>query len=114
MKRLPPAAYLRPMQFERDLGDGRFLTLRRPFPAEVAGGQLAELRPADLVARFLVGWRGVRESDLIPGGDPEEIEFDPELARLWIQDRPDLWALAKDIADAYRRHEEDLAQQGKL
>jgi hypothetical protein len=40
-----------------------------------AGGNLS----IETAAGFVVGWSGVNESDLLPGGDPEPVEFDAEL-----------------------------------
>lgn len=63
---------------------------------------------------FVVGWEGVRELDLIPGGDPHPLAFDADLAREWLIDRIDLLApLADAIFEAFRRHEATLEDAKK-
>lgn len=114
MKRLDAARYAASRQSQVQAG-GYTFTVRRPYVAEVVGGQLAGQRPADLVARFTVGWAGVKESDLMPGGDPEDTEFSPALFAAWIQDQPALWApLSEAIVESYTRYEQELEAQGKL
>lgn len=96
---------------------GRFaFTVQRPTPAEVLlarnGKQLIDL---PFVAAHVVGWEGVLESDLIPGGDPEPVSFDQALFSAWMEDEPDMWpVLSKALVDGYQAHEEAREARGKL
>lgn len=82
--------------------DGRRYTVRRPTDAEAL--ELAGVGGLELVRRFVTGW-DLREIDLIPGGSPEPVEFDPLLWEVWIQDQPHLWApLTEAILQAYQEH----------
>lgn len=82
--------------------DGRVYTVRRPTDAEAM--DLAGVGGLELVRRFVVGW-DMTELDLIPGGGPEPVEFDPLLWDVWIQDRPELWGPLTDaILKAYQEH----------
>jgi hypothetical protein len=40
------------------------------------------------VERFVVGWPGMQEIDIIPGGSPVELPFEREVFLLWVQDHP--------------------------
>ena len=82
---------------------GYTFTVRRPTDIEAM-----EMRGvtgiADLLP-FVVGWKGVKEIDLIPGGSAIEIAFDPALAREWLADRPDLLQpIVESIMEGYRAH----------
>jgi hypothetical protein len=56
------------------------------------------------VCRFVVGWE-LSEQDLIPGGSPTKVPFDPVLFAEWIEDQPDVWnELIKAVSDAYEAH----------
>jgi hypothetical protein len=57
----------------------------------------------------VIGWDGVNEIDLIPGGDPPPVPFDAEACRLWLSDRPDLAGeVAESIMKSYAAHLERL------
>ena len=49
------------------------------------------------ILSLVVGWEGVKELDLVKGGDPHPLPFDAEACAEWLADRPDLFA---EIADA--------------
>lgn len=44
------------------------------------------------ILSLVVGWEGVKELDLIPGGDPHPLPFDVDACAAWLADRPDLFA----------------------
>lgn len=86
--------------------------IRRPTVAEIAKLRRAAV-DLEFTTQFVVGWEGVNESDLIPGGDPEPVAFNAEVFRLWIQDRPDLWGpISKEVIESYKRYEATLAERG--
>lgn len=89
---------------ERDVEVGGYtFTMRRPTDIEAMA-----LRDADSVADllpFVVGWAGVKEIDVLPGGDAFPLAFDAAVAAEWLADRPDLLdPLVTAIMDAYRAH----------
>lgn len=69
------------------------LTILRPTDLDMAD------RPPDGTARahmefwtsFVVGWSGITELDLVPGGVGEPVPFDLETFRVWFEDRPQDW-----------------------
>lgn len=64
--------------------------------------------------RFLVGWEGVKEIDLIPGGAPVEVPFDLGVATEWLGDRIDILMLVVDaVLDGYAAHQKALADAKK-
>lgn len=85
-----------------EIGDFVF-TVRRPTDLEWVTLQGAG--PGGRILPFVVGWEGVREMDLIPGGDPHPLAFDPAVCAEWLADRPDLFeAVANALIEAYRSH----------
>lgn len=49
------------------------------------------LANARLVKACVIGWKDVRECDLVPAGAEDEVPFKRDLFEEWIEDRPDLW-----------------------
>ncbi len=83
-------------------GDFTFI-VRRPTDLEIAqrGGELS----ADALLRYVIGWEGVREADLVPGGDPHPVPFDTLLCAEWLADRLDLLVPIGDgIRELYAAH----------
>lgn len=82
---------------------GYTFTVRRPTDIEMLDlqgeGSVARLLP------FVVGWAGVKELDLVPGGDPHPLPFDGAACAEWLADRPDLLGpLVSEIVASYGRH----------
>ena len=56
--------------------------------------------------RFVVGWDGFKESDLISGGADDPVDFHADLWAVWIEDnRKALALVAQAIIDAVIAHE---------
>jgi hypothetical protein len=70
------------------VGEFEFL-IRRPTDVEMlrARGDL----PSEFLRRVVIDWRGVREIDLVPGGDPTPAPFDAALLVEWAEDRQQLY-----------------------
>lgn len=85
-------------------------TVRRPTDLEYfteLHGQ--RLKQGDIMQRYVLGWSGVTELDIISGGDGVPVEFETELFMEWIADRPDLWApLTNAILESYGLHQQRL------
>lgn len=82
--------------------DGRKYVVRRPTDEEALG--LSGVQLVEVVKRFTVGW-SLAEIDLIPGGGPDPVPFDPALFAEWVADRPEVWGpLSAAILDAYKAH----------
>ena len=91
---------------------GYIFTVRRPTDIEAMSLRGAS-GIADLLL-FVVGWDGVKEIDLIPGGVAVPVDFDADLAAEWLADRPDLLQpLVEAIMDAYRAHVAALEEVAK-
>ena len=93
---------------QKTLGEFTF-TIRRPTDVEAnALRSSGRLTPAAFLP-FVIGWDGVKELDMIPGGDPHPLAFDADVCKEWLSDRPDLLSpLADAIMDAYMKHVEGL------
>ncbi len=85
---------------------GKFtFIVRRPTDMEFA--TLHGAGPGERILPFVVGWEGVKEMDLINGGDPHPLAFDEDACREWLSDRPDLFtALADAVIASYVAHVE--------
>lgn len=82
--------------------------VRRPTPIEHHElSQQPSVQRAILA--FVIGWEGVTEGDLIPGGDPHPITFDQSACAEWLSDRPDLFApIAEAILAAVTEHRQAM------
>jgi len=113
MKKLDLERFQKSRDSQVEAGRYRF-TLRRPTQLDIIrmeGGNLS----IEVACRHYVGWDKVLESDLLPGGDPEPVDFDSDLFALWIADKPDLWgAVVKGVVDAVRAHEEAAENRGNV
>jgi hypothetical protein len=80
-------------------------TIRRP--TDIERITLAGTTHIDILKKFVVGWAGVQEIDLVPGGTDITVPFDSELFVEWVSDQPGMWAPIIDgVLDAMRLHDE--------
>lgn len=113
MKKLDLARYQKSRESVVDAGPHK-ITIRRPSALEVArlsntGGGVS----IEFACQCVTGWANVNESDLVPGGDPEPVEFDRELFAAWITDQPALWSvIVSAVIESYQRHESAQAERG--
>ena len=81
---------------------------RRPTPIERQEKFKGD-NPSRGILSLVVGWEGVTEGDLLPGGDPHPLPFDAAACAEWLSDRPDLFAAVVDgIVKAYEAYEQRL------
>lgn len=93
---------------------GYTFTIRRPTDLEIAEMSGRATLQIDLVRDFVVGWKGVKEIDLVPGGTGVEVEFDLSVYREWIVDRPELWAdISTAVMQAYQSYRETRGEAAK-
>lgn len=99
----------------------------REFKVQAAGFTFTVLRPTDVdylelagqktaraILPFIIGWEGVTEGDIIPGGDPHPLPFDGEACREWLLDRMDILpALIDAFIKAHEAHVEARASAEK-
>ncbi len=115
MKKLDLARFQKSRESTVHVGAWQF-TVRRPSALDVArlgaeGGRIS----LEFACRFVVGWSGINEADLLPGGEPEPVEFSDDLFAAWIADQPDAWnAIVSGVIDAYQRHEAAQAERGNV
>lgn len=82
-----------------EAGGFRFL-IRRPTDVqliqwrEIAASD--EPEPSRVLRRCLIGWEGVREIDLVPGGSAESAPFDVSVAVEWLEDSVELYSQVID------------------
>jgi hypothetical protein len=91
-------------------------TIRRPTALEVVRAAAAsESLTIDRAIGYVTNWHGVKEIDLLPGGVPEEVDFNAEVFALWVADRPELWGpIVSGVIDAYQSYEQARADRGNV
>lgn len=93
-------------------------TVTRPTDMDMLDLQSAtrtnRVTQGELLKRFVIGWEGVNETDVIPGGSGVPVAFSADLFAEWIADRPYLWeALTEAIINGYKAHELALERSAK-
>lgn len=94
--------------------DGWGFEIQRPTDYDLAHIRARKLGDGvhvavELVKAHVVGWRGIKESDLLPGGGSDTPVFTAGLFAAFIEDRPDLWApLSEAIWAAVAEREREL------
>jgi len=90
-------------------------TITRPTDMDMLDFRAAgRVTQGDLLKRFVMGWDGVTETDVIPGGSGVAVPFSADLFAEWIVDRPYLWdILTAAIIDGYKAHEAALEESAK-
>jgi len=69
---------------------------------------------ADILTRFVDGWEGMKELDLVPGGTGAAVEFSPALFAEWVADHPESWGTISDaVVSGYKQHEAALEEATK-
>lgn len=87
--------------------------IARPTPFDIETARANNGFDIHFLCRFVVGWSGVKESDLLPGGDPEPVDFNGELFEEWVKERPELWdPLINGVIDTYNAHFRDREERG--
>ena len=80
-------------------------TVRRPTDMEISDMQRSKVQQSEILRRYVVGWAGITELDIIPGGTGVAVDFDTDLFMEWVADRPKLWApLTEAITSLYVEH----------
>ncbi len=69
---------------------GFTFTLRRPTKVERYSWHRENIRDTAILGKCVFGWKGVKESDLIPGGGDMEVPFDAAVMEEWVGDREDV------------------------
>lgn len=92
--------------------DGIRLRVRRPTYADLAYVQ-AESNE-DFLRRCVVGWVGVREVDIVPGGAAHEVPFDADVCIEWFKDAPQRWvSLNERVSEIVRQYLASLGDAEK-
>ena len=73
-------------------------------PTDLQINELEDYRQSTILENFVVGWVGVKESDLVDGGLDELVAFSSELFMEWVADKPEFWseltgAISQDYND---------------
>ena len=96
---------------EVEAGGFKF-TVRRPTDMQIADMRDQDIKQGDILERFVVGWSGVRELDIIPSGSAMEIPFDTGVFMEWVADHPELWVdLCQAAITSYETHQARLTEK---
>lgn len=98
---------------ETRVGAGGFtFVIRRPTALEMI--EIQNQPRGRAILPFVIGWEGVKEVDLIPGGDPHPLAFSADACEEWLTDRLDLLAPVADaVFAAFKEHEDRLEDAKK-
>lgn len=92
------------------------LLILRPTDMEAVGMNYSDTPIGEVisaVSKFVIGWDGVKESDLIAGGSPDPVAFDAETFGEWIKDKPDMWEpIANGVLESYKAHVKRVEAKG--
>lgn len=92
------------------VGDFTFI-VRRPTDVEWYD-KIVGTGPVSRFIDFVVDWEGVKEMDLLSGGDPHPLPFNREACFEWISDRADLYGpIIKAINESFDKH---VTERGAL
>lgn len=84
-------------------------TVRRPTDLEVQEMRGTTIREGDVMRRFVVGWSGITELDLIAGGTNLAVPFETELFMEWVADHTEVWPLLVGTAlTLYEAHQKKV------
>lgn len=95
------------------LTDKLSVTARRPTDL-----QMNELRESgkfgDLGKKWVIGWDGFLENDIVGGGGTDKVVFDPDLWSEWYEDHPEHWEkIAIAVIDSYNAHAKTTEEAAK-
>lgn len=92
---------------------GRHFTVRRPTDLEMYE-MAGKVNQRLLLTRFVTDWGEMKEMDLVPGGGPAPVPFDPDLWAEWIADHPEHWDdITRAVFDGYKAHEAEMEAVAK-
>jgi hypothetical protein len=100
-------------QFSKEVA-GWKLTLRRPTDEEAATLFRDDLSPIDIAKRFVIGWAGVNEQDIVSGGSDQPAQFDADTWAAVIEDRPEMWQpITTAVVEAWSAHNDEREARAK-
>lgn len=91
---------------------GFTFVIRRPTALEVA--EMPAISRGRAILPYILDWEGVREIDVVPGGDPHPLKFSADVCAEWLGDRLDILApLATKVFESYAEYQKSLEEQKK-
>jgi hypothetical protein len=96
---------------------GRFtFIITRPTDIEMAlmykSGR--EANKHDVARDHVIGWAGVKEADILPGGQDEDIKFDNAAWIEWCSDDQTLWApIYEAVIESFMEHSTNRDESAK-
>lgn len=87
---------------------------RRPTDVEALELYRSRTAYSEIAQRFVTGWAGVTENDIVGGGGSDAVEFSQELWAEWCADNQNFWEpIAVAVMDAYVYHRRSKEEAGK-
>lgn len=85
--------------------EGFRFTYLRPTDTQAAELHHGKASLADIAKRFVIGWSGVKESDLFSSGGSDDAAFSPDVWAEWCDDMPQFWVpLGNAVIESYAAH----------
>lgn len=87
---------------------------RRPSIEEFGAIYQEGTKDPEMARRFVTGWEGVRECDLLRGGSEEPVAYDPDLWREAVSDLPEVWReICAALVKAAKEHMDAVTENRK-
>ena len=86
---------------------GKTFIISRPTDLDMMDLRAKDVKQGDLITRFVTGWDGFTELDLVSSGGPDPVAFDAALFAEYIADHPEHWdTIVNSVIDGYKAHQE--------
>lgn len=90
------------------------LICRRPTDLEMIELYGDEVTQRVILRKFVDGWEGMTELQLVPGGTANPVPFSHELYDEWIEDQPESWNVIIDtVMQGYKAHQDARKESAK-
>jgi len=97
---------MRAREVRIESGDLVFI-ISRPTELDIALAKKIDVSERQMFSKYVTGWEGMTESQIISSGDNTPVEFDHDLFCVWIEDHPEHWMpIAQGILKSYQAHKE--------
>lgn len=87
------------------VGGWNFIIMRPTYDDMADMHSAGSITSREVVRRFVIGWEGVKELDVVPGGTGEPAEFSAGAFSAWVADQPELWSpLSTAILESFTNY----------
>ena len=86
---------------------GKTFIVSRPTDLDMLDLRSRLVKQGEIITRFVTGWDGFTELDLVSSGGPDPVEFDAALFAEYIADHKEHWdVIVNAVVNSYQAHQE--------